>query len=134
MDFDEFRGRCETAEKLSLSGDDRAAAGALSALASDPGLPDLDRAMVWTQAAAAHERLGETDAALAAYDRAAALEEPHRRFQALFKKSDFLLRLGRKDECRDLLKSLLERPDATLAERSSLESRLKLLRRVPAKP
>jgi tetratricopeptide (TPR) repeat protein len=133
MDFDEFRGRYETAEKLSLSGDDRAASAALSALAADPGLPDLDRAMIWAQAAGVHERLGETDASLAAYDRAAALEAPHKRFQALFKKADYLLRLGRKDESRDLYKSLLERPDATLAERHSIESRLKLLRRVASK-
>lgn len=130
MDFDEFRGRYETAEKLSLAGDDRAAAAALTALAGDAALPDLDRAMVWTQAASAHERLGDVPAALAAYDRAAALEAPHKRFQALFRKADYLLRAGRKDESRDLFKSLLERPDATLAERHSIESRLKLLRRV----
>ena len=47
---------------------------------------------------------------------------------------DFLLRLGRKDESRELLKKLLERTEPTLAERQSLESRLKLLRRVPGKP
>jgi tetratricopeptide (TPR) repeat protein len=130
MDFDEFRDAYETAEKLANSGDDRAAVRALTALAGDPSLPDLDRAMMWAQAASAHERLGETDASLAAYDRAAALEAPHRRFQAQFRKADFLLRLGRKDESRDIFKSLLERPDATLAERNSIESRIKLLRRV----
>ncbi|MDP3543356.1 MAG: hypothetical protein Q8T11_12880 [Elusimicrobiota bacterium] len=129
MDFDEFRGRVEAIDKLGSAGDDRALLEELLALAGSD-LPDLDRARLLSQAAAAHERLGETDRALAAYDRAAALETPHRRFQAAFRKSDYLMRLGRKDESRDILKALLERPEATLSERHSFEARLKLLRRV----
>ncbi|MCM2304728.1 MAG: hypothetical protein NDJ72_08500 [Elusimicrobia bacterium] len=128
MDFDEFRGRVERVDKLAASGDDRALLAELDALA-DSDLPDLDRARLLSQAAQAHERLGEADKALAAYDRAAALETPHRRFQAAFRKSDCLMRLGRKDESRDILKALLERPEATLSERHSFEARLKLLRR-----
>lgn len=129
MDFDEYRGRVEQTDKLAASGDDRALLAALAELiASD--LPDLDRARLACQAAQAHERLGETDLALAAYDRADALESPHRRFQAAFRKSDYLMRLGRKDESRDILKSLLERPEATISERHSFQARIKLLRRV----
>lgn len=129
MDLDEFRGRVERIDKLASAGDDRALLAELHGLAG-ADLPDLDRARLLSQAAAAHERLGETDRALEAYDRAAALETPHRRFQAAFRKSDYLMRLGRKDESRDILKGLLERPEATLSERHSFESRLKLLRRV----
>ncbi len=129
MDFDEFRGLVEQLDKLSASGDDRAFLTALSRLSASD-LPDLDRARLLSQAAQAHERLGEQAQALAAYDRAAALETPHHRFQAAFRKSDYLMRLGRKDESRDILKSLLERPEATLSERHSFEARLKLLRRV----
>ncbi len=129
MDFDEFRGRVESIDKLASSGDDRALLAELLGLAGSD-LPDLDRARLLSQAASAHERLGETDRALEAYDRAAALETPHRRFQAAFRKSDYLMRLGRKDESRDILKALLERPEATLSERHSFEARLKLLRRV----
>lgn len=132
LDFDEFRASVERAEKLSAAGDDRGAARVMAELAA-ADLPALDRALAWTQAAAAHERLGEADAALAAFDRAVALEEPLRRFSAAFKKADYLLRLGRKDESRELFSSLLTRPEATLSERHSLESRLKLLRRVPGK-
>ncbi len=132
MDFDELRQRTESAEKLTAAGNDRAAARILAEIA-ESDLPLLDRAMAWTHAASAHERLGETDAALADYDLAMALEAPLRRFSAAFKKADFLLRLGRKDESRDLFSSLLQRPEVTLAERHSLESRLKLLRRVPGK-
>lgn len=129
MDFDEFRGRVEELDKLAASGDDRAyLAGVLEF--EKAGLPDLDRARLLSQAAQAHERLGETEKALDAYDRAAALETPHRRFQAAFRKSDYLMRLGRKDESRDILKALLERPEATLSERHSFEARIKLLRRV----
>jgi tetratricopeptide (TPR) repeat protein len=129
MDFDEFRGRVERIDKLAASGDDRALIAELSGLA-ESDLPDLDRARLLSQAAQAHERLGETDRALAAYDRAAALETPHRRFQAAFRKSDYLMRLGRKDESRGILQDLLGRPEATLSERSAFEARLKLLRRV----
>lgn len=129
MDFDEFRGRVEELDKLAASGDDRAFLSALTGLAAS-NLPDLDRARFLSQAAQAHERLGEKEEALAAYDRASALETPHRRFQAAFRKSDYLMRLGRKDESREILKSLLERPEATLSERHSFEARLKLLRRV----
>lgn len=129
MDLDEFRGRVERIDKLASAGDDRALLTELLALAGSD-LPDLDRARLLSQAASAHERLGETDAALAAYDRAAALETPHHRFQAAFRKSDYLMRLGRKDESREILKALLERPEATLSERHSFEARLKLLRRV----
>lgn len=132
MDFDEFRARTESAEKLAAAGDDRAAARVMAELA-ESDLPDLDRALAWTQAAAAHERLGDAGAALAAFDRAVALETPLKRFSAAFKKADYLLRLGRKDESRELFTSLLSRPEATLSERHSLESRLKLLRRVPGK-
>ncbi|MFI5344847.1 MAG: tetratricopeptide repeat protein [Elusimicrobiota bacterium] len=132
MDLDELRDKTEQAEKLASSGDDRAAARVLSELAQSD-LPALDRAMAWTHAASAHERLGETDAALADYDRAVAVETPLLRFSAAFKKADYLLRLGRKDESRELFQSLRERPEATLAERNSFESRLKLLRRVPGK-
>ncbi len=132
MDFDELRAVTEQAEKLTAAGDDRGAARALSALA-ESDLPALDRAMAWTHAASAHERLGETDAALADYDRAVALETPLMRFSAAFKKADYLLRLGRKDESRELFQALLTRPEATLAERHSFESRVKLLRRVPGK-
>lgn len=130
VDFDEFRGRVEQAEKLSAAGRDERAATALGELAQSD-LPDLDRAMAWVQAAEALARLGRSEDALAAYARAEALESPHRRFQASFRKGDFLLRLGRKDECRELFNALLERPEATLAERHSFQSRLKLLRRVP---
>jgi tetratricopeptide (TPR) repeat protein len=132
VDFDELRAVTEQAEKLTAAGDDRGAARALSALA-ESDLPALDRAMAWTHAASAHERLGETDAALADYDRAVALETPLMRFSAAFKKADYLLRLGRKDESRELFQALLTRPEATLAERHSFESRVKLLRRVPGK-
>jgi len=129
MDFDEFRGQVERLDKLAASGDDRALLAALSE-AERSDLPELDRARLLTQAAQAHERLGEADLALAAYDRATALETPHHRFQAAFRKSDYLARLGRKDESREILKSLLERPEATLSERHSFEARIKLLRRV----
>lgn len=132
MDFDELRARTEQAEKLTVAGDDAAAARVMAELAASD-LPVLDRAMAWTHAAAAHERAAKTDEALAAYDRAIALETPMMRFSAAFKKADYLLRLGRKDESRDLFTALIARPEATLAERSSFESRLKLLRRVPGK-
>ena len=132
MDFDELRQRTENAEKRTAAGDDDGAARIHAELA-ESDLPALDRAMAWTHAAAARERLNDAPAALAAYDRAVALETPLLRFAAAFKKADYLLRLGRKDESRDLFASLLTRPEATLAERGSLESRLKLLRRVPGK-
>src|SRR3989338_7495282 len=128
MDFDEFRARVERIDKPAAPGAERALPAELGGLA-DPDPPDLDRARLLSQAAQAHERLGEPDRALAAYDRAAALEAPHRRFQAAFRKSDCLMRLGRKDESRDILKALLERPEATLSERHSFEARLKPLRR-----
>lgn len=130
MDFEELRAATERAEKLTAAGDDRAAARVLAELAASD-LPALDRAMAWTHCASAHERLGETEAALAAYDDAIEIETPLRRFSAAFKKADFLLRAGRTDESRGLFKALLERPEATLAERQSFASRLKLLRRVP---
>jgi tetratricopeptide (TPR) repeat protein len=132
VDFDDFRAAVERAEKLSAAGDDRAAARALEELAASD-LPALDRGLAWVQSAEARERAGELDAAQAAYDRAIALETPLLRFSAAFKKGDFLLRQGRREESRALFASLLERPEATLAERRSLESRLKLLRRPPAK-
>ena len=132
MDFDELRQRTESAEKRTAAGDDAGAALMLAELAGSD-LPALDRAMAWTHVAAARERLSEAPAALRAYDLAIALEAPLLRFSAAFKKADYLLRLGRKDESRDLFSSLMKRPEVTLAERSSLESRLKLLRRVPGK-
>lgn len=132
MNFDELRQRTEDAEKRTAAGDDDGAARILAELAGSD-LPALDRALAWTHVAAARERLGDSTAALAAFDLAVALETPLLRFSAAFKKADYLLRLGRKDESRDLFTSLLARPEATLAERQSLESRLKLLRRVPGK-
>lgn len=132
MNFDELRQRTEDAEKRTAAGDDDGAARILAELAGSD-LPALDRALAWTSVAAARERLGDAAAALAAYDLAVALETPLMRFSAAFKKADYLLRLGRKDESRELFTSLLARPEATLAERHSLESRLKLLRRVPGK-
>ncbi len=132
MDFDELRQRTENAEKRTAAGDDQGAARILTELA-ESDLPPLDRAMAWTHVAAARERLGDADAALAAYDRAIALETPLLRFSAAFKKADYLLRQGRKDESRELFASLMKRPEATLAELRSLESRLKLLRRIPGK-
>jgi hypothetical protein len=132
VDFDELRQRTENAEKRTAAGDDAAAARILAELA-DSDLPALDRAMAWTHVAACRERLGDAPASLAAFDRAIALEAPLLRFSAAFKKADYLLRLGRKDESRDLFASLMKRPEVTLAERHSLESRLKLLRRVPGK-
>jgi tetratricopeptide (TPR) repeat protein len=132
VDFDELRQRTENAEKRTAAGDDQGAARMLAELA-ESDLPALDRAMAWTHVAAARERLDDAPGALAAYDRAIALEEPLLRFSAAFKKADYLLRLGRKDESRDLFASLMKRPQVTLAERRSLESRLKLLRRVPGK-
>lgn len=132
MDFDELRQRTESAEKRTAAGDDAGAARMLAELA-EADLPALDRALAWTHVAAARERLGDAAAALDAYDRAVALEAPLLRFAAAFKKADYLLRLGRKDESRELFASLTSRPEVTLAERHSLESRLKLLRRVPGK-
>ncbi|PIR19348.1 MAG: hypothetical protein COV48_02490 [Elusimicrobia bacterium CG11_big_fil_rev_8_21_14_0_20_64_6] len=130
MDFDEFRGRVERIDKLAASRDDLALVTALTEFANCD-LPDLDRARLWIQAAQAHERLNEPGRALEAYERAALLETPHHRFQASFRKSDYLQRLGRKDESREILQALLERPEATLSERNSFTARIKLLRRAP---
>lgn len=132
MEFDDFRAATEKAEKCSSRGEHREALAVLSELAASD-LPALDRAVVWTYAAEAHDRLGDPAAALKAFDEAVALEAPFRRFSAAFKKADYLLRLGRKDESRELFTSLLDRPEATLAERQSVQARLKLLRRVPGK-
>lgn len=132
MDFDELRAATEKAEKCSSRGAHREALAVLSELAASD-LPALDRAMVWTYAAQAHDGLGDAAAALEAYDKAIALESPLLRFSAAFKKADYLLKLGRKDESRELFASLLDRPEATLAERHSVQARLKLLRRVPGK-
>lgn len=132
MDFDGFRAATETAEKHTARGAHRESLAVLNELATSD-LPDLDRALVCVYAAEAHDRLGETDAALAAFDKAIALEAPFHRFSAMFKKADYLLRIGRNEESRELYFSLLERPDATLAERQSIASRLKLLRRVHGK-
>jgi tetratricopeptide (TPR) repeat protein len=132
MEFDDFRAATESAEKHAARGAHREALAVLRGLA-DSDLPELDRAMVCVHAAEQHDLLGETDAALGAYDRAIALESPLKRLTAGFKKADYLLRLGRKDESRALFTDLLERPEATLAERHSLRARLKLLRRVPGK-
>lgn len=132
MDFDDFRAATERAEKHAARGAHREGLAVLNELAASD-LPDLDRALVNVYAAEAHDRLGDVEAALAAFDRAIALEAPLRRFSAVFKKADYLLRLGRKDESRELFASLLERPEVTLAERHSIASRLKLLRRVPGK-
>lgn len=129
MDFADYRLRFEQIEKLASARDDRAIVPLLTSLA-EAELPDLDRARLLSQAAQALERLNEPDQALAAYDRASALETPHRRFQAAFRKSDYLMRLGRKDESREILKALIARPEATLSERHSFEARIKLLRRV----
>ena len=133
MDLDEFRGRQETAEKLAARGETRAALEVLLDLAEEPALPDLDRALAWTLVAEAREGLGDRAGALAAFDRAHALESAHKRFAAAFKKADFLLRVGLREESRALFATLLERADATLAERRSIEARLKLLRRPPAR-
>ncbi len=132
MDFDDFRAATEKAEKHSARGEHREGLAVLNELAASD-LPDLDRALVCVYAAEAHDRLGDTDAALAAFDQAINLEAPFHRFSAVFKKADYLLRLGRKDESRELFASLLDRPEVTLAERHSISSRLKLLRRVPGK-
>lgn len=132
MDFDDFRAATEKAERCASRGEHREALAVLTGLASSD-LPALDRAMVWTYAAEAQDRLGEVAAALASFDQAIALETPFRRFAAAFKKADYLLRLGRKDESRELFTSLLDRTEATLAERHSVQARLKLLRRVPGK-
>lgn len=129
MDFEEFRGRTEAVDKLVAAGDDRALAAELESLCAEE-LPDLDKVRVLMQLAQAYERLKDAERALATMDKAAALENKHARFQALFRKADYLSRLGRHDECRDILKALLERPEATLSERHSFTSRLKLLRRV----
>lgn len=132
MDLEKFRAAVETAEKRAAGGAHREALSVLSELAASD-LPVLDRALVWTYVAEAHDRLGEVEDALAAYDKAIDLETRYGRFGAAFKKADYLLKLGRRDESRELFASLLERPEATLAERRSVESRLKLLRRGAAK-
>ncbi|UPT74920.1 MAG: hypothetical protein M0D55_04205 [Elusimicrobiota bacterium] len=129
MDFDEFRGRTESIDKLTAAGDDRALAAELESLAAED-LPDLDRVRVLLQLSQAYERIKDSAAALKTLDRAAVIENRLSRFQASFRKADYLSRLGRHDECRDILKALLERPEATLSERHSFASRLKLLRRV----
>lgn len=132
VDFPEFRRALESAEKASVGGDDVEAARLLTALA-ESDLPALDRALAWTQAASAFERLARESDALDALDRAAGLERGLKRFTAAFKKADYLLRLGRKEQSRVLFAALLDLPEATLAERASVASRLKLLRRLPGK-
>ena len=129
MNFDDYRAALEKSDKLAGAGDDSAAAAALCVLALSD-LPPLDRALCWVQAAGAHERRKDSVAALDAFDAAVALEAPLQRFSAAFKKAEYLLRLGRKDESREIFAALLERPEMTMAERMSVDSRLKLLRRI----
>ncbi len=131
MNFEDYRSALEKADKLAGTGNDSAAAVELRELAL-ADLPPLDRALCWVAAAGAYERCKDATAALAAFDAAVALETPLLRFSAAFKKADYLLRLGRKDESRELFGALRDRPEMTLTERNSVDSRLKLLRRIPA--
>lgn len=120
MNYDEYVRECQSAASLAESGERVAALDAFLRLAGS-SLPDLDRAVMYVNAATLQHQLGDAEAALEHYDKAVAVEEKHNRFAVLELKAAFLAQLGRAKESLELYRGLARRPDATLSERARFE-------------
>ncbi|HJQ60995.1 MAG TPA: hypothetical protein VJ890_29090 [Vineibacter sp.] len=127
MDYDAYSGSCQTAAAMLDKGD---AAGALAIferlIASD--ISDLDKAMMYHNAATVLDRMGRVAEALRAYDRAIALEWSYSRCDSTERKAVFLA--GKNDLAASLAlyEQLLLKPYATEQDKARFRANVEALR------
>jgi len=127
MLLDEYVAKAEDVVQLTDAGDFKGALKILKGLlAAD--LPDLDKSVMWVNAATVYDKMKMFDEALRCYDKAMALEKRHGRFFAMERKAVYLANNHRGEESLRLYKRLLERSDLTLIERDKIAKSLRAVK------
>jgi hypothetical protein len=96
-------------------------------LASD--VSDIDKAMMCLNLAVIADKTGETDEALAWYDRGVDLEQPHGRFFVAEQRAVYLSEKERDHESLVRYRELLERPGLTEDDAERIRSNIEVLKR-----
>jgi tetratricopeptide (TPR) repeat protein len=106
-------------------------AEALAALTGlvEGDISDLDKANACLSAATISEKLGQTDKALAWYDRGIKYEYTHHRFNVAEHKAWYLSSKGRNKESVRLYETLVREPSMTEADKDRLRNNISLLQK-----
>lgn len=116
MDYAEYSALCAEAARLDEAGKTVEALAIFDALVESDISP-IDRSLMLNNVAVLLEKLGRVEEALAAYDKAIALERPLCRSTLAEYKAAYLHRLGRNGEALALYRRMAAEPWATEAEK-----------------
>lgn len=121
MDYHDYNQRVQDAAARERAGDHAGAKAMFTALAEDSSLPDMDRNIMYYNAALLSEGTGTAEETGRLYDRAIDLERRWCCARAREGKAGWLERVGRSAEAAAVYRELLDQPWLLLAERRRYE-------------
>lgn len=91
-------------------------------------ISDIDRSLMACNVALIHDKMGDTDGALAWYDQAIYFEQPYCRGYAAERKAAYLAEKGRTADSLALYEWLMDQPFSTEAEKERFWANINMLK------
>ena len=89
-------------------------------------ISDIDKADLCTQLATVYDRMGNTNDAVAWYEKGISYEQNYCRYEVAEKKAQYLSQLGRNDQAVPIYESLLKQPFVSEAEKERMRKTMKI--------
>jgi tetratricopeptide (TPR) repeat protein len=126
MEYQEFLERSQSAAQLSQAGRLKEAERAFYDLfLSD--ISDLDKAAVCAELASVYDRMGNTEQALAWFDKGIAQEGSYCRYEVAEQKVHYLAQIGQSAQAVPIFEALIRKPFLTEAEKERLRKETQAL-------
>jgi len=88
-------------------------------------ISDIDKADLCTQLATVYDRMGNTNDAVAWYEKGISYEQNYCRYEVAEKKAQYLSQQGRNDQAVPIYESLLKQPFVSEAEKDRMRKNIK---------
>lgn len=124
MEYEQFLRLTQDANALVQSGRLKEAEATLVQLVMSD-ISELDRAGICSLMASVYDRLGNSEEALAWFDKGIACEQSFCRFEVEEKKAEYLSQLGRHTEAARILEQLLVQPYLTEGDKERMRKIIK---------
>lgn len=119
MDYQELQRTIQNAHDLIQSGKLKEIEAILFPLILSD-ISELDKAGIFGLMASVYDRMGDTEEALAWFDKGIACEQPYCRFEIEEKKAEYLSQLGRHPEAIKIYEQLLTQPYLTESDKERM--------------
>lgn len=126
MEYQEYVNRSQQASQLSQSGRLKEAVDALYQLILSD-ISDLDKAATCVDLATVYDRMGNTEEALAWYDKGVAYEQRYCRYEMAEKRAQYLSLIGRSKDAVPIYEALIKQPFVSEAEKERMRKSIQTL-------